>query len=536
MGTLTADCPQLDIHCPHKLATSCRLTSTPNCCACADERPHSRTYRVYIDGVGFVQRGTRWQGYCWFCKEFWTNRVACTDPSISIAQTQIPHIPAQDAFVAKWFEYHQGYRIVRRSDGADERITILAEPFSEVNPGHLPRTLDEMRRGVPNDNNRPQNRFRQAMLGEETEERDTGPHQTLDEALDSLLEDTAEPAVPDNLLEGPEESIYNFSDIAPGPLQNYSSTEALLGINHPPGIPNIVPRHFARTELRIQRARDRLTRIFGTREEIQEDDYQSPISTMYNRAWDRYRRAEEVRSAEEPLFTPQQMDTLTPQERHEIEQQVLWGVIRDTRNTPVRASEPSQSDPFSILEVPAVRELDANTPTPSTFNANGVENGTGDSSARPGTSSAATLRASLQNMNNEIERLRDAATTLAAARQAIAARTPVGPPVGNIPRHLYERLLLERHLAPPAPPPPSLDNQPDRPPPLSDEEMTKKLACQVCYSQLADIALIPCGHMVMCQWCADVVIPVKHGTVPTRACTCPMCRKGVKSRVKIHIG
>jgi hypothetical protein len=68
MGTLTADCPRLDTHCPHKLATSCRLTSTPNCCACADERVHSRTYRVYIDGVGFVQRGTRWQGYCWFCK------------------------------------------------------------------------------------------------------------------------------------------------------------------------------------------------------------------------------------------------------------------------------------------------------------------------------------------------------------------------------------------------------------------------------------------------------------------------------------
>jgi hypothetical protein len=68
MGTLTADCPRLDAHCDHKLATSCRLTSTPNCCACADARAHSLTYRVYIDGIGFVQRGTRWQGYCWFCK------------------------------------------------------------------------------------------------------------------------------------------------------------------------------------------------------------------------------------------------------------------------------------------------------------------------------------------------------------------------------------------------------------------------------------------------------------------------------------
>src|SRR5205085_2148466 len=68
MGTLTADVPRLAEHCPHKLPTSCRLTSTPQCCACADRRPHFSTYRMYIDGVGFVSRGTRWQSYCWFCK------------------------------------------------------------------------------------------------------------------------------------------------------------------------------------------------------------------------------------------------------------------------------------------------------------------------------------------------------------------------------------------------------------------------------------------------------------------------------------
>ena len=68
MGTLTAGVPRLAEHCPHKLATSCRLTATPRCCACADVRLHSTTYSVYIDGVGFVQRGTRWQSYCWFCR------------------------------------------------------------------------------------------------------------------------------------------------------------------------------------------------------------------------------------------------------------------------------------------------------------------------------------------------------------------------------------------------------------------------------------------------------------------------------------
>jgi hypothetical protein len=39
----------------------------------------------------------------------------------------------------------------------------------------------------------------------------------------------------------------------------------------------------------------------------------------------------------------------------------------------------------------------------------------------------------------------------------------------------------------------------------------------------------------MCQWCADVVIPVKHSHLPIRPSKCPMCRKMVKQRFKIHM-
>ncbi|KAF2653119.1 hypothetical protein K491DRAFT_552377, partial [Lophiostoma macrostomum CBS 122681] len=66
--------------------------------------------------------------------------------------------------------------------------------------------------------------------------------------------------------------------------------------------------------------------------------------------------------------------------------------------------------------------------------------------------------------------------------------------------------------------------------------MTKNLSCQVCYSQLADIALLPCGHMVLCGWCADTLIPLKHAQhhIPARtSARCPMCRKSVKQRFKI---
>lgn len=67
MGTLTAEMPRLPEYCDHKLPTSCRLSSIPNCCACADERPHQSSYSTYVDGVGFVARGARWDRYCWPC-------------------------------------------------------------------------------------------------------------------------------------------------------------------------------------------------------------------------------------------------------------------------------------------------------------------------------------------------------------------------------------------------------------------------------------------------------------------------------------
>jgi hypothetical protein len=76
----------------------------------------------------------------------------------------------------------------------------------------------------------------------------------------------------------------------------------------------------------------------------------------------------------------------------------------------------------------------------------------------------------------------------------------------------------------------------ERPEAKSDEAMTFKLECHVCYSQIADTACLPCGHLAMCQWCADQYIPVKEEdrTRPRdKHAKCPMCRGKVKQRVKI---
>lgn len=187
MGTLTVGQPRLPNYCEHKLPTSCRLSSIGECCACYDNRAHAASYSTYIDGVGFVLRGTRWQRYCWFCKEFWENRVQAS--GLGPAQTRIPEVPDLSGFLERWYEFHRGYRIVQRDDGSEERVAVLGEDLRDVAPGRLPRTLDELRAGRERSEieERERQERLQAQLAQEPE--DTGP--SLEDALDSMLQAAA---------------------------------------------------------------------------------------------------------------------------------------------------------------------------------------------------------------------------------------------------------------------------------------------------------------------------------------------------------
>lgn len=71
--------------CEHKLLTLCSLSSTGQCCACYDKRPKVAMYPEYVDGVGSVLQGRRWQHYCCFCKQWCEENVAASteDPTRS---------------------------------------------------------------------------------------------------------------------------------------------------------------------------------------------------------------------------------------------------------------------------------------------------------------------------------------------------------------------------------------------------------------------------------------------------------------------
>ena len=75
-----------------------------------------------------------------------------------------------------------------------------------------------------------------------------------------------------------------------------------------------------------------------------------------------------------------------------------------------------------------------------------------------------------------------------------------------------------------------------RPEPKTDEEMLISMECKICYTQTAEVACLPCGHLVMCRWCSDQHSPVlQHDrTRPRRAAGCPVCRKGVRQKVRVY--
>ena len=324
-----------------------------------------------------------------------------------------------------------------------------------------------MRAGRENDASRPENRFRRRRLTSE-DDRPAEPQQSIEDTLDDLLD-----------------AVSNDADREP-------ETENETPPSHQPEAN--MPTIRARSSSSIQRTRDRFVRLFGSREDVQRDDYVSPLSNMYDRAEARYQLAEERRARGETVAPPTAVrETMTQRERDQIDDAILWGAMQESNSAFLDHVQDRTSSSAEPLE-----HRDQHT----------------DASLSSPLRTTSAIRASLDQISSDLARLRQASEAVSSFRRSSVNRS-IGSPIPT--------------------PGVSLD-QPDRPAPMTEAQMTKKLDCQVCYSQLADIALLPCGHMVMCQWCADIVVPVRHAHIPVQQSRCPMCRKAVKQCFKIHMG
>lgn len=79
------------------------------------------------------------------------------------------------------------------------------------------------------------------------------------------------------------------------------------------------------------------------------------------------------------------------------------------------------------------------------------------------------------------------------------------------------------------PVPKGLDDKTDgRPEPKEAEDLKVNLQCRACMSQLVDTTFLPCGHTVLCRWCAEQHMPRR---VPGLA-KCPVCRNAIAQKVK----
>ena len=345
----------------------------------------------------------------------------------------------------RWFEFHQGYRIIGHEDGNERRIILAGEPLKDVTPGHLPRTLDELRNGIAISSVEQRLRTTTPRVSRRSTEI-SQPVPSLEDTLDDLLEqaiaEEEEESQETPILDDVHARLIQSNDEQPrehATFQFEQSTE-------------VTRRGLGRRD----RQRAMFRRLYGTPEEIQSEEYISPITSMFNRAWERHRHLQELRHAQESLmgeYGPRNM-------QHHGEPTVL-------------GSEPIEN--FHLAEL-------GEGPDPE----------------------------ALRPVERHFEGIRRGA-------ELVAARAT----------HLRQMIRSQPMFA-------GLDGD-NRPEPLTDDQMTVKLECKVCLTQKADIACMPCGHLSMCNWCADQVIPVREGsTIPKdKRVLCPVCRNGVKRRVKI---
>jgi hypothetical protein len=288
-------------------------------------------------------------------------------------------------------------------------------------------------------------------------------------------------------------------------------------------------RRELRQDRRRQAAGGSFARVFGTREDIQSDDYVSPITNMFRRVSE-WGRRQPLQSLSQPVQAEASAHTggITegpPEESENSADLEIWELEMEAR---ARMAPEDRERVFSRPPA-ASREAPAREPSDRVYmtTRGPMRNG----QPLPPSEAEAYYR------DPDESRFEEAMRTLSPA----ALQQAHGPMRHRQSLEDVMRMLAGARGARAPSPKDSvrgLDIADERPAPKTDAEMVLKAECKICMTQIADTACLPCGHLSMCSWCADQAIPVKKEdrTRPFRkGLKCPVCRDTVKSRVKIFV-
>jgi hypothetical protein len=273
-------------------------------------------------------------------------------------------------------------------------------------------------------------------------------------------------------------------------------------------------RELVRSLEREQRTAENYVRIFGTREEMERAgaDYESPVGGMFTRAENRYRVAEAVRREQRDII-----------EALEGEERVLE----------VEGPPQAQTDPLAAEESEVATNVLDQGGLSEYYTTLRRQDSTQGSLSSLRTVLEATRRA--RTLSGSIrERIAQAAQQQDHREESIRVYGAAEPDQWLPLRRTNAIFIRSQSSGSEDDGQLGLDRDDDgRPGPKNDEEMTVKLDCKICYQQLADTIVLPCAHLVMCEWCAAQHVP-SHGsdrTRPKRPADCPLCRKRIKQKV-----
>lgn len=277
----------------------------------------------------------------------------------------------------------------------------------------------------------------------------------------------------------------------------------------------------------------------GTREDVQQDDYVSPIFGMFNRAWGRYRDAEDARQAARQVDTYQtnvdsrprqtQLQQLMedPSLQRGMEQMLLQGaraeIERNVRNN--TAAQDVQHDvnvvPQNVEHPPQGRNLR-------------------DSYVHRGDTPELTSPPRLNPLVPALPLARSQSTTTGVIRNrrgnfhAQFYSSPFDPPM----RALDHRRFIDLSNDDPSDRISAIDRQRSRPEPSRPEDLKVDFGCKSCQEQKIDSISMPCMHASMCHWCAEIwkeACRTDDGRFDRSLWTCPICRRQISEMRRFYI-